>query len=253
MIGRLRLGLAGLAAGVAAASFARAEPDLNHGRFVAMGGDVEETSTACLRCHGLDGAGDISGAFPRLADQSAWYLYESLKDYATGIRPNDVMTPIARRLADREMEDVAAYYAAIEDAPYPEPPEVSAQTLQRGGAIAAVGLPERGVPACTGCHGANGVGQPPTYPYLAGQHPAYLEHQLHLWKDGRRGGDPLNVMQDIAERLTDEQIRAVALYFGSIRPAEVTPEDTPEAARAAAGDVSQARPSLGIVTGPDAR
>ena len=66
----------------------------------------------------------------------------------------------------------------------------------------------------------------PVYPYLAGQYAAYLELQLDLWREGTRGGDPLNVMENIAKQMTDEQVRAVSLYFASVRPAGVTPAET---------------------------
>lgn len=200
-------------------------PDVVEGLFLSFGGMFDEIRVGCIRCHEIDGSGNSSGAFPRLTDQSGWYLYKSLLDYAAGLRPNEIMGPIARQLSSEDMENLAAYYASIEEAPYPAEPEVDVQVLQRGGAIAAVGIPDQGVPPCTSCHGVNGIGQAPVYPYLAGQFAPYLEHQLMLWKQGRRGGDAMNVMQLIAQSMTDDQIHAVSVYFASIRPPEVTPGD----------------------------
>ncbi|WP_137388781.1 c-type cytochrome [Rhodoligotrophos defluvii] len=219
--------LVALGAAAAAASAAMAAgPDVNRGRWVATGGFYEEAGgIACARCHDLNGSGDSSGAFPRLSDQSAWYLYKTLKDFAAGLRPNEVMQQVAREMTDAEMADVSAYYAAIDDAPYPPPPDVDQQVLQIGGAIAAIGVPGRGVPACNTCHGEDGAGAPPIYPFLAGQFAPYLEHQLMLWKRGVRDGDPLNIMEFVAKNMTDDQIRAVSLYFASLRPAEVTPQE----------------------------
>lgn len=220
----LLFGLAAAGSGLSAAI--AAGPDINHGRWVATGGFYEEAGgLACARCHSLDGSGDSSGAFPRLTDQSAWYLYKTLKDFAAGLRPNEVMQQVARQLTDAEMADVSAYYAAIEDAPYPPRPQADQQVVQIGGAIAAIGVPDQGVPACVSCHGDDGLGAPPIYPYLAGQFAPYIEHQLMLWKEGRRDGDPLNIMEFIARNMTDDQIRAVALYFASLRPQEVTPDE----------------------------
>jgi cytochrome c553 len=202
--------------------FAEREPDINQGRFVAVGGFIEGRNggraMACMQCHGLDGAGDAAGAFPRLAGQSAWYLYKSLRDYASGARPNDIMTPIARALSDVEMQDVSAYYASIENAPYPPPPRVDAEALQRGGALNAVGSARLGVQGCVNCHGPGGRGLPPSFPYLAGLSANYLEHQMHLFADGTRRTDPMGVMELIARSLTPEDIRAVSLYFASLRP-----------------------------------
>ncbi|MFC4174301.1 c-type cytochrome [Microvirga sp. GCM10011540] len=201
------------------------EADPNRGRFITIGGMFADQRIGCVQCHGIDGAGNSSGAFPRLTDQAGWYLYKTLQDYASGLRPSDIMGPIAQTLTLQQMQDVAAYYASIKDAPYPAEPQVDVQVRQIGGAIAAVGIPSQGVPACDGCHGPNGIGQAPLYPFLGGQFAPYLEHQLLLWKQGRRDGDPMNVMELIAKAMTEEQIRAVSLYYASIRPLDVIPQD----------------------------
>lgn len=190
--------------------------DLEAGRAVVAGGE-EATVTPCFLCHGLDGVGDGTGAFPRLAGQAAFYLYKQLVDYASGARPNAVMAPIARQLSVRQMEEVAAYYAS-RTAPYRPPPEAGPQALARGRQIADDGLPERDVQACVFCHGEAGTGLAPSFPYLAGQYAPYTELQLRLWKQGMRKNDPLGVMKRIAERLSDEEIRALALYFETVRP-----------------------------------
>lgn len=182
-----------------------------------MVGGKDATVTPCFTCHGLDGVGDGSGAFPRLAGQVAFYLYKQLLDYASGARPNAIMSPIARELTEQQRQDVAAYYAS-QDAPYRPPPEVAAAVLERGRLIAEQGLPETRVQACIFCHGANGAGNPPSFPYLAGQYAPYTELQLRFWKQGIRRNDPLNVMRAIAKRLSEEDIDALARYFETIRP-----------------------------------
>jgi cytochrome c553 len=196
---------------------ASADADLERGRSVAMGAATQLTPrSACFTCHGMDGAGDGSGAFPRLTGQSAWYLYKQLKDYASGARPNDVMSPIAKALTDKQMEDVSGYYAA-QRAPARRTSLISdPEALQRGGAISAAGLAAKSVPACINCHGPSGRGLPPSFPYLAGQYAPYIELQLMLWKQGKRRNDPLGVMAQLARQLSPEEIRALALYFASV-------------------------------------
>ncbi|MBJ6127007.1 c-type cytochrome [Microvirga splendida] len=211
--------------------------DPNRGRFITIGGMFADQRIGCVQCHGIDGSGNSSGAFPRLTDQAGWYLFKTLQDYASGLRPSEIMGPIAQTLSPQQMQDVAAYYASIKEAPYPAELQVDVQTRQIGGAIAAVGIPSQGVPACDGCHGPNGVGQAPLYPYLGGQFAPYLQHQLMLWKQGRRDGDPMNVMELIAKAMTAEQIRAVSLYYASVRPRDVIPRDVryaPDAGRSPA-------------------
>lgn len=191
--------------------------DPERGRAVVVGAGLADGKMACLGCHRLNGAGDGTAAFPRLTGQPGWYLYKQLKDYAAGTRPNEVMSPIAKALDDQQAQDVAAYYAA-QTAPYAAPPEVDGLTLQRGAALSAVGDAERGIQACVNCHGPAGIGMPPSYPYLAGQYAGYGELQLRLWQEGTRNNDPGDVMEIIAKLMTPEDIRAVSLYFETVRP-----------------------------------
>ncbi|HET8726383.1 MAG TPA: c-type cytochrome [Alphaproteobacteria bacterium] len=208
------------------ASAAAAQPadqvDLEAGRAVVVGNiQAGSPQNACFLCHGLDGAGDSSGAFPRLSGLPAWYLYKQLKDYASKTRPNDIMSPVARALDDAQMRNVAAYYSA-RTAPYTPLPEVEPGVLQLGGAIAATGSAETGVQACGFCHGELGAGWPPSVPYLAGQYAEYMELQLLLWRDDVRNNDPLGVMEAVAKSLSREEIEAVSLYFESLRPSPDT-------------------------------
>ncbi|MCC2663302.1 MAG: cytochrome c4 [Geminicoccaceae bacterium] len=206
--------VAGLA-GLMLVADARAA-DLEAGRAVVVGGK-EASVTPCFMCHGLDGGGDSAGAFPRLTGQAAFYMYKQLIDYASGARPNDVMTAIARALTEAQMADVAFYYSVV-DAPFAPPPAVDPDLLERGRQLAEDGLDEAGVDACNLCHGRSGTGDPPLFPYLAGQYAPYTELQLQLWQEGVRANDPLDVMAEIADALSDEDIRAVALYYEGLRP-----------------------------------
>ena len=194
---------------------ARAEADFEAGRAVVVGGK-ESTVTPCFLCHGLDGVGDSAGAFPRLTGQAAFYMYKQLVDYASGTRPNDVMSPIARAMTEPQMADVAYYYSEL-SAPFTPRPNVEPDVIERGRQLAEDGLPESDLPACNLCHGRHGSGDPPAFPYLAGQYAPYTELQLQLWKQGIRRNDALDVMADIAAAMSDEDIRAVARYFEWLR------------------------------------
>ena len=211
---------------VAGPAVARAEPDAAAGRAVVVGGERSEV-TPCFRCHGLEGVGDSAGAFPRLAGQAAFYMYKQLIDYASGARPSEVMAPIAREMTEPQMVDVAYYYS-LQIAPSLWQPEVDPAVLARGETIAEDGLRDQGLQACNLCHGENGTGQPPLFPYLAGQYAAYTELQLLLFKRGIRKNDPLAVMRDIAEEMSEEDIRAVALYYEWLGPALVDQDEGAE-------------------------
>jgi cytochrome c553 len=180
-------------------------------------GGKEANVSPCFMCHGLDGAGDSSGAFPRLTGQAAFYMYKQLIDYASGERPNEVMGPIAREMTEQQMTDVAYYYS-LQKAPHAPPPQVDPAVLERGRRIAEDGLEDADVDACNLCHGRSGRGDPPLFPYLAGQYALYTQLQLELWQQGVRHNDAFDVMRDIARALSREDIRAVALYYESVRP-----------------------------------
>jgi cytochrome c553 len=74
----------------------------------------------CQTCHGLDGKAKIPEA-PNLAGQSEVYLVKALQDYRSGTRKNDMMSLVAPTLKDNDIDDLAAYYSAIEVTVGPPP------------------------------------------------------------------------------------------------------------------------------------
>lgn len=86
-------------------------------------GDIaagRQKALMCQTCHGLDGKAKIPEA-PSLAGQSAVYLTKALNDYRSGARKNDMMSLVAPTLKDKDVEDLAAYYSAIEVTVSPPP------------------------------------------------------------------------------------------------------------------------------------
>jgi len=86
-------------------------------------GDVSagrQKALTCQTCHGLDGKAKIPEA-PNLAGQNALYLAKALKDYRSGARKNDMMSLVAPTLKDKDIDDLAAYYSAIEVTVAPPP------------------------------------------------------------------------------------------------------------------------------------
>jgi cytochrome c553 len=74
----------------------------------------------CQTCHGLDGKAKLPEA-PNLAGQSEVYLVKALNDYRSGARKNDMMSLVAPTLKDNDIDDLAAYYSAIEVTVAPPP------------------------------------------------------------------------------------------------------------------------------------
>ncbi|MFM8442292.1 MAG: c-type cytochrome, partial [Methylococcus sp.] len=125
---------------------------------VALGaGDPTEgkqKAESCGGCHGPDGNG-AAPIFPKLAGQHASYLTKQLHDFKTEKRPEPTMTAMALALSDDDMADIGAFYAA--QAVQVE----AAQENELGRTIYRAGDPQRGVPACTGCHGPEAKGNEP--------------------------------------------------------------------------------------------
>jgi cytochrome c553 len=69
-------------------------------------------ANACAVCHGVDGL-SINPSAPHLAGQPAMYVAEQLKLYRSGKRHNEIMGVIAKPLSDRDISDLAAWYASI--------------------------------------------------------------------------------------------------------------------------------------------
>ena len=79
-------------------------------------GDVKAGSAKammCQACHGLDGLSKTPDA-PNIAGQIEPYLVAQLQAYKTGLRKNDAMSVVTPPLSDKDIEDLAAYYSAIE-------------------------------------------------------------------------------------------------------------------------------------------
>jgi cytochrome c553 len=206
----------------------RSLPDMTRKEYrrLAMGdgggvsgrGSAGEGLTVCARCHGDDGA--ANGRVPRLAGQKREYLEHALRSYATGERSSGIMEPVASELSEREIADLAAFFAQKRDVPFPDEPvsESDPEPLALGEQIAMRGVPDGDVPACAGCHGVNGLAEDkdPRFPAIAGQSRHYLEQQLHLWRDGAHEPGAIGqLMASASKKLTDEQIKALALYYSA--------------------------------------
>jgi quinohemoprotein ethanol dehydrogenase len=191
------------------------QPDTNHGAVIVAQGTASG-APACAQCHAFSGGSDGSGAFPRIAGQSAFYLSQQLQHFRSGVRANAIMSPIARALSPDDIDDVAAYYASSET-PFPPLAPADPDLVKKGEQLAEAGNPAKGIPGCGDCHGAAGAGQPPTIPYLAGQYANYTALQLRMWQRRFRRNSP-EAMALFARKLDDQEIAAVAAYYQQAHP-----------------------------------
>ena len=184
------------------------QPDAKHGAVIVAQGTTAG-APPCAQCHAFNGVSDASGAFPRLAGQSAFYLAGQLRDFASGVRASALMSPIAKALSPDDIADVTAYFAGV-NAPFLPLKAPNAALVKRGEELATAGGPER--LHCDNCHGPGGSGEPPVIPYLAGQYAHYIAFTLQMWQEGFRKNSP-DAMAVIAKKLDDEEILAVAAYY----------------------------------------
>jgi len=208
-----------------AAEVAVPKPDAAKGEQLFTKGDPARGIVACVTCHGAAGNSTIA-ANPNLAAQPHEYLAEQLDSFRSkdGKVPptrrgkggaNTVMTNFASALTPSDIQNIA-YYLAQQKLDWSKAGTATNKaTVALGQHIWRGGLPDRHVPACASCHSANGAGLPGEFPRLAGQHPGYLAEQLNLFRSGDRANS--EVMHEIANRMSDADIAAVADYAAGLR------------------------------------
>ena len=168
-------------------------------------------SVLCQGCHGAEGISFVD-LIPDLAGQQAPYIAKQLRDFQSGARTHQVMSPISKTISDSDLADIASYFASLKkmqgDGSGANP--VAAKLFLKGDAA-------RGIPACASCHGANGKAPViATYPVIGGQHQAYLRIQLLHWRSGDRSNSPDGAMNKAAINLSDGEVDALADYLSGL-------------------------------------
>ncbi len=194
--------------------------DVNAGKKIA--------ESVCAACHGIDGV-SIVPAQPNLGGQNVKYLYKQLVNFKAGMRVNGLMQSQVANLSQQDLANVAGYYSS--QAPWGVGFGNPA-TAQEASKIFLGGDKSRGVIGCAGCHGPDAAGNIwAAFPRLGGQHSEYIATQLKLFRaagrnddidspDQKRGNDAkegeLGMMQTVASKLSDHDIRILADYVSAI-------------------------------------
>lgn len=168
----------------------------------------------CSACHGADGNSMLPN-FPNLAGQGDRYLLKQMTEIKNGTRNVPEMTGMLTAMTEQDLADIAAHYSSQKSAEG----AADAELAKRGEQIYRGGNLKTGLPACTGCHSPTGQGNAPAaYPHLAGQHADYTVKQLTDFREGARtnDGDGM-IMQTVASRLSNKDIKAVAQYIQGLR------------------------------------
>ena len=178
---------------------------------------MEARVEACAPCHGAQGRGTSNEYFPRLAGKPAGYLQNQLLAFREGRRRYAPMNYLLEYLDESYLREMAGWYAAQRPPSQPVSlPAASPDILGRGRSIIMNGVPERGVPACSLCHGPALVGMEPGIPGLLGLKPTYITAQLGAWRYGTRTALAPDCMQQVASSLTEADVTAVAAYLSSL-------------------------------------
>lgn len=174
-------------------------------------------AAVCAGCHMPDG-NSLIAQNPILAGQHAAYIEKQLVNFRlkpgakAPERNNAIMQAFATMLSEEDMRNLGAFYAS--QTPKSASPKRK-ELVAAGERIYRAGVPEKGLPACAGCHGPGAAGIPAQYPRLAGQHPEYTEATLNAFRGGQRKNS--SQMTTIASKMSDAEVAAVSEYVASLR------------------------------------
>ncbi len=165
--------------------------------------EIADKVALCASCHGVAGLPMVEKA-PIIWGQHMFYLFTQLKDYRSGRRANDLMTPIAKDLSDDEMKALATWFAALPWPDYREPrrPEDTA----RAETLAVEGQ-------CTQCHLSGMLGDSRN-PRLNHQKVDYTQQTLTDLRDDVRKNAA--AMAAIVRGWSDEDIAAMSRYLAGL-------------------------------------
>lgn len=151
----------------------------------------------CRTCHGIEGHAKMP-IVPHIGGENPAYIEHQLTAFRDGTRVHEMMSVVARGLSDQAIADLAAWYSAQEP-------------------VATLGPgqdPANAPEACVACHGADGIAQIEDAPNLAGETVMYIDTQLKAFRTGKRTHE---VMSPIAAEMTNDEIRAVAEWYSSVK------------------------------------
>jgi len=164
----------------------------------------------CSGCHGQDGNSPVPN-FPSLSGHYPEYLLHEMLEYKEHHRDNEMMSPVIQELSEEDMANLAVYFAAQK----PTPATVTEPgLLALGKQIYHDGIADSGLPACEGCHGEDGYGSA-RFPRVAGQNSEYTQEQFRQYVNGKRKHGKM-LMRVVAERITEQEVKAVAEYIASM-------------------------------------
>ena len=154
--------------------------------------DIADKAKICAGCHGADGVPQLK-TMPVIWGQNAGYLFLQLRDFQSGARKNDLMSPIAANLAREDLLPLAEYFSKL-------------KWSKALAANSSVG--------CTGCHLDHFQGDGSTA-RLAGQQHDYLIKTMTDFRNKTRGNNP--GMSDLMKAAAPDDLDALATYLAGLQ------------------------------------
>jgi cytochrome c553 len=166
---------------------------------------IEAKAKICATCHGENGVPQLKTT-PVIAGQDTGYLFYQLRDFKSGSRKNDLMSPIAATLQQEDLLPLAEYFSKQKWPNLQQPAAADDVAAKAQAAVASVG--------CIGCHLDHFQGDGTTA-RLAGQHQDYLQKTMMDFRTGARGNNP--GMSDLMKSTSPDAITALAAYLAGMQ------------------------------------
>lgn len=182
----------------------QSSPELKQ-QAIVMG---KERALLCSQCHGKDG-NSVKMDIPNLASQNPVYLLEQIQKFADGRRKDFVMNALAKNFSPEDKVNLTIFYTNMQVIPV----KTDAQLATQGQPLYAG--------KCGMCHGEKGIGKA-DFARIAGQKTLYVENTLRRFRQnanmpvGQSTKRRSPIMDGVAKRLSDGEIKALAAYIGQM-------------------------------------
>ncbi|MFC3127353.1 c-type cytochrome [Pseudoroseomonas globiformis] len=173
------------------------------GQTPAERGAALAEARSCGACHGERGV-SATPEIPSLAGQQAGFITLQLVLFREGLRDVPAMAAPVEGLSDGELEDLAAYFAALPHAAAPDRARRRVAAYNNGAALVAR-------LRCGTCHLPSLAGQNQV-PHIAGQREDFLAATLRAYREDRRQGSDTQ-MNGVMRGVRDSEIDAIAHYL----------------------------------------
>jgi cytochrome c553 len=166
---------------------------------------IEAKAKVCATCHGENGVPQLKTT-PVIWGQNTGYMFLQLRDFQSGARKNDLMSPIAAALAKEDLLPLAEYFSKQKWPNLQQPSAPDDVAAKAQAAISSVG--------CIGCHLDHFQGDGTTA-RLAGQQHDYLQKTMMDFRTKARGNNP--GMSDLMKATSPDAISALAQYLAGMQ------------------------------------